>query len=284
MLLSANASRKPRLGAVPSRNHPLMRSCAAWWPFVEGGGNSILDVSGNANHGSYLNSENFPWVTGHPRFGGIAFQTFGIDELVDVPHSPSLDITGMMTISCWFRIQQAATDYDGLVFKSGSSSWNSGYGIYLTNDFLGGTRGLTFFIDVWNTNHADIAFDWSTDFNWHHVVGVYDKVNVSIYLDLVKGTDDPYTGSATSNTNTLQIGKSRDGATLYVLYCDYYDLRIWNRALNFHEIAQLYVNPWAPFKNRMFWPIEPPAVPSPSILDRWDVHRRPRPFAPGLTR
>jgi hypothetical protein len=247
-----------------------MRGLAAWWPMWEGGGTKVYDISGNKNHGDILNSEVYPWVSGHSVFGGPAVRIDGADELIDVPSSTSLSPTIEISISLWFRLRSAATDFDGLIAKVTNDIWNDGYTIFFTNDF-DAINSIAFVLNAF-ANHAYVAFDWTTDFNWHHVLARYRNPTMEIFLDGVKGVDDTLAAELDTNTATLQIGKNRDGATIYTSPIDMYDVRIWDRKLNDSELTELILNPWGLFKRRQFGPMAQVSAAPPPQLPPW--HRR----------
>ena len=85
-----------------------------------------------------------------------------------------------------------------------------------------------------------------TDTNWHHVIGVYDGSNVTVYVDRIAGTPVAMTGNAKDTpTYPLCIGSGSgssadcESTTLFSpTLLD--DVRIYNRALSATEITALY--------------------------------------------
>lgn len=68
---------------------------------------------------------------------------------------------------------------------------------------------------------------------WFFMVGVFDGVNINLYIDGELKTSEAYTGGTiNSNDNSIIIGENFDG------YID--DLRIYNRPLTEYEISRLY--------------------------------------------
>ena len=81
------------LGLASSASADLM----AYWKFDEGSGDTVEDLSGNANHGTI---ENAVWVGN--AISGTALQFDGQTARVVVPDSPSLHPqTGDITIEAW---------------------------------------------------------------------------------------------------------------------------------------------------------------------------------------
>jgi len=69
-------------------------------PFNEGGGNEIADQSGNGNDGTIKG--NPAWVEGK---SGKALKFNGADDSVEVTNSPTLNITGAVTILAWINLE-----------------------------------------------------------------------------------------------------------------------------------------------------------------------------------
>ncbi len=170
----------------------------------------------------------------------------GTNDFIAASDNQTLDITGTMTVSLWFKLTGAATEYDGLFMKSSSSFWSDGYGLYFTDDFAA-TKSVVFFINSYDGTGGGIgriALNYTTDTSWHHVLGIYDGTNVSIYLDGTQGTSGAFTGAVTMNDRPLHIGKGEDvpyavdlnGLTVPAKIDD---ARLYDRALSSSEIQAL---------------------------------------------
>jgi len=83
----------------------------AEWHFDEGSGSVLADSSGNGNDGVIYGAT---WVEG--KYGG-ALRFDGVDDYVDVPHSPSLDITDTITIELWVEPTSTPSKYQNIISK-----------------------------------------------------------------------------------------------------------------------------------------------------------------------
>lgn len=182
------------------------------WNFEEGtagnpisGVNSVLDQSGNANHGS---------PTGNPAYsgdtapgGGATSASFdGNGDYVTIANSPSLNLATAFTVE--FRMKAGSAGNSGLrllVDKShgfiDSTGWtfqtNNGLvnlNIGAGGSFPGGTA----------TTNVDVL-----DNEWHHIAGTYDITDVGqelkLYIDgVLEGAFN--VGTYTDNTRDVVIG------------------------------------------------------------------------------
>jgi len=92
----------------------LSEGLAGYWKFDEGNGEVTADSSGNGNNGKIARAE---WIQGH---SGAALSFNGKDDFVAVPNSSSLQVTGSLTLSLWFKYGGKAGDWSRLASKG----WN----------------------------------------------------------------------------------------------------------------------------------------------------------------
>ncbi|MCH7774014.1 MAG: DUF2341 domain-containing protein, partial [Bacteroidetes bacterium] len=124
----------------------------------------------------------------------------GVDDVIDAGNDPSLDITSTITVSMWSKSNSNPPDWDPWLIKSTETSWSDGYGIYYYNG------SVWFFVNDFN---GPVAGQSITPTNWNYIVGTYDGSNVRMYVNKVEGTPDAFTGSITSTTGTLEIGRGK---------------------------------------------------------------------------
>ncbi|MBI2598312.1 MAG: LamG domain-containing protein, partial [Candidatus Diapherotrites archaeon] len=91
--------------------------------------------------------------------------------------------------------------------------------------------------DITNLKKQATFFPGIRDTAWHHIVGVFNGVEVAVYIDGVKGTTTaPYSGlTQQAQTNPLRIGYT--GTPTWDGIID--EVAIWSRALSDSEIASL---------------------------------------------
>jgi hypothetical protein len=207
----------------------------ASWPFDEGSGTVVHDVSGNGNNGTI--SGEVSWVGG---FSGSALSFDGSTGRVAVPDSQSLDPADAVTVSVWVRATEPQGDYNYILAKGASRCLAASYGLYTGPD-----AGLMFYV----ARNQGLAYTRSPDAgarvwdgNWHFVTGTYDGSSVRLYVDGVQvGSGTPHTGAIDYDfpDNNLFIGHYNTCPTE-----DFHGMvdaaQIYNRALSASEIRSQY--------------------------------------------
>ena len=73
---------------------------------------------------------------------------------------------------------------------------------------------------------------------WHHVVFTYDGATRRLYLDGIQAASNAVTGNIATSANPLYIGEQTENIFPFNGAID--DVRIYNRALSYAEVLQLY--------------------------------------------
>lgn len=132
--------------------------------------------------------------------GAIDFS--GVNGSLGVQNSPSLNITGQVTVEGWFNSKQGLASkpnawYGGMQ-KSGAyelswQGWSDGWTFQI---FENGTR---YYVDSINA--------YMLQGDWHYVVGAYDGQTLRVFID-GQSVVSKIVGSrtVTTNNNTYQIG------------------------------------------------------------------------------
>ena len=147
------------------------------WHFDEGTGIFAYDSSGNGNTGTLVNGPQ--WVAG--KFGGNALSFDGVNDYVEVSDSASLDITGVITIECWVKREQAA--YQTLISKWSAADNQRSYLVALTAD-----NNVRFWITssgMWG-NLKELTSYGTVGTEWTHIAATYDGNKMNIYIDNVE--------------------------------------------------------------------------------------------------
>ena len=84
----------------------------AAYAFDRGSGTLAADTSGRGNGGAISGAT---WTT-HGRYGG-ALRFAGTDELVRVPASASLDLSGAMSLSAWIRPSESQAGWRTILHR-----------------------------------------------------------------------------------------------------------------------------------------------------------------------
>jgi len=148
---------------------------------------------------------------------------------VSVAHNSDLAGGGPVTVELWMRRDGESSDLELLVAKGDPST----YGMALFGDTL-----------IFGFDDADLAEYGTvatgvTDGDWHHVVGVFDGSELSLYIDGSLASSTPsFGGIPAVNTQDLAIGSFFGlGAALNG---EIDQLRIYSEALSTSEIVDLY--------------------------------------------
>lgn len=210
-----------------------------WWTF-DGSkmSSNVSDSSGNGNHGVLLGQTSTSTVSG--RIGQGLFLD-GTDDNVKILTDVG-DNTSALTVSAWIKLVKTDTDaVETYVSKTKTQPtdmgmWSLARGI--DDKFL-------FMLNVAAIDRSATAAGVTMDTKWHHVIGVYDGVSMTIYVDGIAGAPTNITGSVFDSSPALCfgaisnfVGSSCNNSTVDGVSLD--DVRIYNRALSAVEVKQLY--------------------------------------------
>ena len=215
----------------------------AEWHFDEGSGSVLKDSSGNGNDGVIHGAT---WTEGN---FGSALEFDGVDDYVEVPDSPSLDITDVITVELWVN-PTTLGDWDLMVHKI--NAYGIGYSFVDHPGFPGDRNKFEF--HKFQTNPPDYckcsnSVNSPIPGNWYHIIGTFDGTQHKIYVNgNLEGTVS-YTGTFSTTDYPLIFG----GYFYHILpthpqeYLQKYlfngiidEVRIYNRALTAEEIKEHY--------------------------------------------
>jgi hypothetical protein len=204
----------------------------AYYPFT---GNAN-DSSGNGNHGTVIGAK---LTTDRNGNFNSAYDFNGITDVINVPHSKSLDITKDITLCAWINVEPKSLPYLGrIVLKNhGVNRWII-YGMFHSA-----------------SNNISVQLDDITDSNavylksidnivkknrWQFLVSTWDGDSLRLYVncDLVKTIYTKNDGIF-SNLSPVTIGNSDNPEIVTGINGKIDDVRIYNRALNKKEITTL---------------------------------------------
>jgi hypothetical protein len=199
----------------------------AWWKLDEAAGTAAADSSGNGNDGTLVNMDPATdWITGQI---GSALDFDGSNDYVNCGNGSKLNITSAITIAFWINTNDSGNnDNNPYVIKSDHT-----YGIrHRTNNTI------EFFIYDGHRYATSYGVDSSFNEQWHHIAGTYDGSTLNFYVDGQLEDSTSHTG--TINTDSYDLNIARNSETTSRFYQGAIDdVRIYNRALDPNEIAQL---------------------------------------------
>ncbi|ODS41261.1 hypothetical protein BEH94_04350 [Candidatus Altiarchaeales archaeon WOR_SM1_SCG] len=167
---------------------------------------------------------------------GQAFSFDGVNDIIAVSDSPSLQITGDITIEAWVKPDNTQGGGFIPVVSKGTPGSSNGYHLFVHSD---------------NTIYASIGLNnrwiyYNTPIPigvWTHVVVANEGTHNKIYINRVLVEETENTGDIGTDSYELQIG----GRTLGHPDGGYFngtidEVAIYNRALTPDEIQQHYIN------------------------------------------
>ena len=192
--------------------------------FEEGHGVTVVDQSGNGNHGT-LNGA----VPTGGRFGGaLAFD--GVGARVIVPDSPSLHITSAITLEAWVNPTRIGSWRD-VIYKEIDDNF------YLTassNDETPAFGGEFASEPLYGADTLDLN-------RWTHLAGTFDGTVMRLFVDGIKVADQFQSGNIQPSTGVLSIGGDGLFGQFFEGRID--EVRIYNRALTVNEIRTDMLTP-----------------------------------------
>jgi hypothetical protein len=187
-----------------------------------GSGTTWTDLSGNGNNGTLTNGPTYSGSDG----GSIVFD--GVNDYINGVHNTQLNITGDITVECWFRVTNTRSDWVR-VFGKGDST-NRTVGLWYNQPLS------RFLYQRYGTSNMGIVYNATVSLNtWYHIVGTSSSNNHTLYLNnVVRGTSTTGTTFA-SSTDPYKVGY---GSIHTYHIGNVSNCRIYNRALTASEIQQ----------------------------------------------
>jgi hypothetical protein len=202
---------------------PVPTGLVAAYGFNAASGTTAADSSGNGNTGMISGATSS--ATG--KFGrALSFD--GINDIVNVADSTSLDLTAGMTLEAWVRPN--ATGWRTVLLKERPSGL--AYALYgSTDNNRPSTEART---SVTFESRGPAALPAAT---WSHLAATYDGATLRLYVNGVQVSSVPRSGvsSLEVGTGALRIGGNTVWGEYFGGLID--EVRIYNRALSAAEIA-----------------------------------------------
>ena len=197
---------------------------AAAYSFDEGSGATATDLAGKGNNGTLTNGAT--WAAAGKYGGAISFD--GVNDLVTIADSASLDLTTGMTLAAWVRPSVTGWPYRTVVMKE--QPGGLAYAMYLTDQtrplstvFSGGAERVA-------SGTAALAAN-----TWTHLAATYDGTNLRLYVNGTLVTTTPWSGTITASTGALRIGANTIWPEeAFQGLID--EVRVYNRALTLAEL------------------------------------------------
>ena len=240
--LTINTSRDDVAAWSPAFSLPLPKPVAiqppagmiSWWS-ADGHTTDIVD----GNHGILSGDATYS-TEGKV---GAAFSFDGTGDFVLVPDSPSLNITGDVTVDLWARRTSFGSTNAYMAMKGGVTGQSAGtmaYALYFdhTHRLLGGfKRGDGSFVTLEGPKVTDTGF--------HHYAYVRSGQTHRLFVDGVPVTADSFTGTPGDTSGLpMAIGalRSDSPSSKFIFHFGGVidEVEIFNRALSAAEIRAIY--------------------------------------------
>jgi hypothetical protein len=197
----------------------------AAYGFEEGAGTTLFDLSGNSNTGTLSNGP--VWVTTGKY--GKALRFDGVNDLVNIPDTNSLDLTTGMTLEAWVNPTSTLTGWDTVLFKGYST------GLIYTLYANGDSNFPYTYITSNNAEHGMGGGARLQANTWAHLAATYDGSVIKLFVNGVQVNSLSYAGTILTSNQVLSIG----GNTIWTDegFSGIIDeVRVYNRALTTSEI------------------------------------------------
>jgi hypothetical protein len=177
--------------------------------FNEGSGTIVEDSSGNGNLGTLNNVE---WSEGS--IYGHSAHFNGLNSVVSVIKTPSVDITDEITLEAWIKRDSYE---DGMVISKNGPYFisvrdNKVEGGIYSNDGNCPTSCTTPGANTW----LDVRGFTNLDLNeWYHIAMTYDTNEIKIYLNGALENSEPKTGQMPQVSQGIHLGWGEPGQNQY---------------------------------------------------------------------
>ena len=220
---AGNSTTSAAVGVTVANAAPSGGLVAAYG-FEETTGTAVTDSSGSGNAGTIAGGAT---RTTAGRFGrAISFD--GVNDMVTVADSNSLDLTGAMTLEGWVNPAALGTTWRTLVLKESPGYFR--YALYANTD-TGGPSGHVFIgSDLDARAPTRLALN-----TWTHLATTYDGTTVRTYVNGTLVASRAVTGAMAASTNPLRIGGNSVWSEWFRGTID--EVRVYNRALSAAELT-----------------------------------------------
>ncbi len=195
------------------------------WPFNEGTGTVANDATANGHTGAIHGGT---WLVDPTKGKVLSFD--GSATYVQTADTPSLEITGGLTLSAWIKPNNLAYPMK-IISKKGAFTEVGGYQIQY--------KPSTSVIAIIGANGANIAYGTaSLGTAWHHVAGTISGATAQIYVDgLPIAMSSALVDALMTSTQPLNAGIAGDSSGIYSGLMS--DLRIYSGAMTAPSIRTL---------------------------------------------
>ena len=219
--------------------------------WIKGDHATVTDHEGNSGYPAlnfqdikaYFNGATKRVNTLVDRFTGAWSLYFdGRGDYIEIDYSNTFDnLVDGMAVSAWIYPHSGANRIVDF-WDTGDDDGNT-FVLNVEEDVDGDNDGVRLLVRGSDGNLYSASTPFTDGYeNWYHVVGVYDKENLRVYLDSVETIGDSYSENLEKRDGEMWIGKGASYFTPETYEFDGLidDVRIYDRALSESEITELY--------------------------------------------
>jgi PKD repeat protein len=196
----------------------------AAYNFEEASGTTVIDASGNGNHGTISGATR----TTSGKFGrALSFD--GISNWVTVNDSASLDLTNGMTLEAWVYPTATMSGWQAVINKEQPGGFGAAYYLAANSDL--NQPEVAIYTTDWYKLYGGPALSAN---QWVHLVGTYDGSTMKLYVNGSQVSSQPQAGGIDVTSGVLRIGGNSYWGEFFKGRID--EIRIYNRALSTSEI------------------------------------------------
>lgn len=204
---------------------------------TEGGGTTVRDLSRYRNNGTLVGTTT--WGIG--QYGVEVTQANNTDPTVgyiDVPDSPSMSISGGLTVECIWKHDTNAASGDFHPIARKRSGGGDGYQLLVDSSGF-----LSWHVDTSTLVTITYSVDISDDV-YHHIVATWDGANMNLYVDgLLRAGPTAQTGTIDDTAEPTRLLGATVNSSAFDAGGTLPYLRMWDRGLIANEAATLYDDP-----------------------------------------
>ena len=189
---------------------------------------AVKDYSSFNSNGTALNGARFNSSCNAFSGSGGCYEFDGINDNLNFTQTNNLKMTDNFSVSFWVK-PNTMTNYDGILGKTSTSSWNDGFGIYyLANKIYA-------FVNNFNLNSTSTGT--INKGKWYFVVMTYNRLNLSLYLNGSRVSVNNIADRFKDSNVSFRVGMVQP---TYMGNQSIDQVVLWNRSLSSDEIAMLY--------------------------------------------
>ena len=199
------------------------------WGFDETSPTTVADVSGRGNNGTISGATRT--TTG--KFGS-ALTFDGVNDMVTVPDSASLDLTNRATLEAWVNPSALGSAWRTALLKEQTGQLV--YALYANNDVSRPSGHLYTSGDLFASGTAPLALN-----AWAHMAMTWDGTTQRLFINGAQVGSQPVSGTLVNSAGALRFGGNSVWSEWFSGQLD--EIRIYDRALTQTELQSDMAKP-----------------------------------------